>query len=503
MKSATMRPRSISYRVALLALISILCAPLSAVAQETPAALQLDVLVYNIEYEGDETTDAAIREIDADVVGVLESYDRLPEIAQLTGYPYYNSELQLLSKFPIHEPSDADGLYALIEVQPGFVVAFFNVHLDYVSNLRSQLNDANQGEAALAVVLEAENRVRTAALEPSLAAMQSLLEQGYAVFLTGDFNQPSSLDYPRTVNPSVSFPVPYPVSERLFALGFRDSFRDIHPDANAWLAPTIGNATAGTRIDFIYAAGPSTTLASDLVGPPSNPFVTVPFEPWTSDHRAVLSRFEVVPAAMPTLISVDARMGDVGDERAISYRAPTASGNRIAIVTEGGHASSPLTTLPAAEDAGLVVLDTGGWDKGGYEAVLLDTSDAELARVSFWLRDPQAQIQLVTSKVEYAPGESIEVRWNDGPGTRWDWIGIYSADDADPNSADAWGWLYGDGHSAGTLPPRTSGSFTFPDDAHIQDLTWPLPPGEYVVLYLPMDQYDVTGSATFTVTEAE
>ena len=49
------------------------------------------------------------------------------------GYPYYNVGLQLLSKYPIHEPSGADGLYALIEVQPGYAVAFFNTHLDYVA----------------------------------------------------------------------------------------------------------------------------------------------------------------------------------------------------------------------------------------------------------------------------------------------------------------------------------------------------------------------------------
>ena len=67
--------------------------------------MELSVLTYNIEYSGDKTTDAVIDDIDADVVGVLESYDRLPEIAERTGYPYYNLGLQLLSKYPIHEPS--------------------------------------------------------------------------------------------------------------------------------------------------------------------------------------------------------------------------------------------------------------------------------------------------------------------------------------------------------------------------------------------------------------
>ena len=79
--------------------------------------MNLDVLVYNIEYSGDDTTDAVIRDIDADVVGVLESYERLPEIAKRTGYPYWNTSLQILSKYPILEASGADGLYAMLEVE--------------------------------------------------------------------------------------------------------------------------------------------------------------------------------------------------------------------------------------------------------------------------------------------------------------------------------------------------------------------------------------------------
>ena len=98
----------------------------------TPEPLPLEVFVYNVEYGGDESTDAVIEEVDADIVGVLESYNRLPEIAENTGYPYYNLSLQILSKYPIHEPSGAAGRYALIEVRPGEVVAFVNIHLDYV-----------------------------------------------------------------------------------------------------------------------------------------------------------------------------------------------------------------------------------------------------------------------------------------------------------------------------------------------------------------------------------
>jgi hypothetical protein len=45
----------------------------------TGEPMSLSVFVYNVEYAGDETTDAVIADVDADVVGVLESYNRLPE----------------------------------------------------------------------------------------------------------------------------------------------------------------------------------------------------------------------------------------------------------------------------------------------------------------------------------------------------------------------------------------------------------------------------------------
>ncbi len=92
--------------------------------------------------------------MDADVVGVLESDDRLPEIARNTGYPYYNVSLQLLSKYPIYEPSGADGLYGLIEVRPGYGIPFFNEHLDYVDWGPRALRNGN----SVASVVKSETR---------------------------------------------------------------------------------------------------------------------------------------------------------------------------------------------------------------------------------------------------------------------------------------------------------------------------------------------------------
>jgi endonuclease/exonuclease/phosphatase family metal-dependent hydrolase len=454
--------------------------------------MRLDLLVYNVEYGGGPATDAVIRDIDADVVGVLESYERLPEIAERTGYPYYNTSLQLLSKYPILEPSGGDGLYALIEVEPGYVIPFFNVHLDYVEWGPRMLL---AGESVDSVVAS-ENEVRTEALERPMAAMAELLDEGYPVFLTGDFNQPSSLDYTAEAvgtRKEITAPVPWPVSEALFDLGFRDSYREIHDDPVA--EPAITQERSGERIDYVYAAGPSTTRDSKLVGEPGGKDVDIEASPWTSDHRAVLSTFDVAPVAMPTLVAVDARLGDVGDEITVTWSSPDAS--EVAIVTEGDDPGDSLETLEAGDARGTAELDTSGWDPGSYEAVLLDAEDAEIARVSFYLRDPGARLELATDKPTYGHGEPIEVAWSDGPANRWDWLGVFRASAADPEQDDYLIWGYAEGHSAGTVPPRTVGEATLGPDS--QGAPWPLPPGDYVVHYLLADEYESAGSAEFSV----
>lgn len=459
-------------------------------------AISLDVLVYNIEYGGGPETDAVIRKLDADVVGVLESYERLPEIARKTGYPYYNTSLQLLSKYPILEPSGGDGLYGLIEVEPGYVVPFFNVHLDYVAWGPRLLRNGHSVESVIA----SENRVRTSAMKAPLAAMSRLLDAGYPVFLTGDFNEPSSLDYVEETagsRPEIPEPVAWPVSQRLLDLGFRDTYRETHPDPVA--DPGITQKRSGERIDYVYAGGPSTTLDSKLVGERGGEDVEIEADVrWTSDHRAVVSSFEVTPAAMPTLVAVDARLATVGDEIAVTYNAP-GEDDELAIVPKGGDPADAVESLDASGDRATTSFDTAGWSPGRYDAVLAAADGAETARVSFYLRDPDARLELSTDRRTYAPGQPIHVAWSRAPANRWDWLGVFKASAPDPNHDDYLIWAYAAGHSAGTLPPTAAGRATLGADS--QSGPWPLPEGDYVVHYLLADQYRSAGTAGFRVRE--
>ena len=106
-------------------------------------------------------------------------------------------------------------------------------------------------------------------------------------------------------------------------------------------------------------------------------------------------------------------------------------------------------------------------------------------------------MQISTDASSYEVGEPIEVTWEDGPANRWDWVGVYNADAADPNVDDYLLWGYTGGHDSGAIPPSVSGSMTIGESS--QGKPWPLPPGDYVVHYLLTDQYVSAGSAKFTV----
>ena len=213
-------------------------------APATPVPLSL--LVFNVEYGGSRATDAVLADLDADVVGVLESYNRLPEIAEAAGYPYYDVGLQILSKYPILEPSGADGLYAFIEVRPGEAVALVNTHLDYVQDGPNRLERG----VPVADVLASEEEVRLSSIEKLLPSATRLLDEGWPVLFTGDLNEPSHLDGP----------IAWPVSEALAGAGLRDAYREAHPDPAADPGHTWGGVAGSggspRRIDYAYVGGP-------------------------------------------------------------------------------------------------------------------------------------------------------------------------------------------------------------------------------------------------------
>ena len=64
----------------------------------------------------------------ADVVGVQEPERNTRKLADLLGW-YASPQAHVISRFPVLDPPDADGLFAYVMPVPGRVVAVSNVHL--------------------------------------------------------------------------------------------------------------------------------------------------------------------------------------------------------------------------------------------------------------------------------------------------------------------------------------------------------------------------------------
>ena len=124
------------------------------------------------------------------------------------------------------------------------------------------------------------------------------------VFLVGDFNSPSQLDWTQAdggQRDEVPYPFAWPVGTAVATAGFRDSYREVHADpvetpGFTWTpgGPETDPKEVHDRIDWVLAAGPAETEESEILGEDGGPDVDIAAgNPFPSDHRGVVSTFSV------------------------------------------------------------------------------------------------------------------------------------------------------------------------------------------------------------------
>lgn len=506
----------------LVAVVTLVVAPAGLASQKSTrpaperaaASMQLKVMEFNIEYDGVgisfEKVVEAVKRADPDILCLEEADTNGRWVARMAGFPYYSADVRIASKYPILVGDSA--LFAYVEVRPGYVVAFSNVHLPSISYGPYFMLLGRTADRLAA----SETRARVKALMPNLVVMDLQAQAGIPSFVVGDFNSPSLFDYTEAtvgLRRQIKYPFAWPTSQAMADAGFRDSWREIHPDPVAnpgitWPAkrPRIagqwnpGKKALWDRIDYIYAAGSSTTLDSSIIGEKGGPEVSMSVSPWPSDHRALLSTFEVTPAVEPILVAVRPMMPKQGQSVRVTFNAPGNEGEQVALLIFGRHATADALAVQPTGGLthGVLTFGTAECTPGKYSIMLFDAGGREiLASIPFWIRSNSTTADLSTDKSKYKVGEPIVVTWKDAPATRWDWLGIYKASAADPVNDWYLLWQYCAGAgSQGQGGP--DGSFTFEAQGH-EGGPWPLPPGKYVVYYLLADGYKAVGKATFTV----
>jgi endonuclease/exonuclease/phosphatase family metal-dependent hydrolase len=446
----------------------------------------------------------AIRSTGADVAGLEEGEGNTREIARRLGW-HASPRTQIVSRFPLLDPPEAAGAYVLAELEPGQAIAVSSIHLPSDPYGPYAVRDGASRHEVLAI----ERRTRVPALRQRLDALRGVLDSGMPVFLVGDFNSPSQLDWTEAAaarREEVRYPVEWPVGVLAAEAGFRDSYRETYPDPVArpgftWTpgGPEAVKKEVHDRIDWVLVAGLADTVLSEILGESSYPDTDVVSDPFPSDHRGVVSTFSVDPAATPMLVSLEDRDLTVGDEARVSYSTPGDEGERLAIVPAG--ASGEPAAIQSTDGAhGTATLSTAGLEPGAKAVVLLATDGTELARAPFWLYAPGAAVTLEPTKSTYRVAEEITFTWSRAPGNRWDWIGLFPATDAEvptdggipDDSGDYLFYEYTD--------TEIEGAGRFAATSQAGSDTWPLQPGRYELRLLVDDGYQtIARSKPFTV----
>jgi endonuclease/exonuclease/phosphatase family metal-dependent hydrolase len=281
------------------------------------------VMSYNLWHGGDagkqplEQTAKVIREAQADVVGLQETGgvvpggqprpDRGAELAKILGWHYFDQggRTGILSRYPIGKTSPGKW-GARIELPGGQPVYLFNAHFMYIPYQPYQLLDIPYGEYPFIKTEEEAIRfakqARGAEVERLLKDLQATVEPGATVFVTGDFNEPSHLDWTTAAQRAGKCPVAvaWPTTKRVIDAGFVDTYREAHPDPVASPGLTWTPITKITdpkdrhdRIDFVLMnAGGGKVVSSQVVGE-SKEFADIVVAPYPSDHRSVVSAVEL------------------------------------------------------------------------------------------------------------------------------------------------------------------------------------------------------------------
>lgn len=258
-----------------------------------------------------------------------------------TYYSFYSYDSGLLSKYPLidsatvfPENGDHGSVYKLVADVHGREVAVYTCHLDYRNcayyDVRGYDGD-NWGRLAEPLT-DVDSILRKNVASQRDDAIRIFIEdaakeqaKGRLVFIGGDFNEPSHLDWTEATKDSADHHgvvIPWTVTTLLAENGFNDAFRQFYPDPvknPGYTYPAdcrdvdikkllwAPESDERERVDYIFylpAKGLSLTNVS-MYGPEGcirygqrvpdysdDRFIT-PLGVWPTDHKGVVAEFQL------------------------------------------------------------------------------------------------------------------------------------------------------------------------------------------------------------------
>ena len=286
--------------------------PLHAKPEKPGEELTVRVMTYNVcrggTHWGQPLSQSAkmIELAQADIVGIQEmGKNTIPELAKLLGW---NHTETFLTRYEIVEEFKGGGrrpFHGIVVKLPSGQEAYvFNLHLPSGPYQPYQLLGLTAGYRMYPKIdteeqaIAGAKKTRARFIARLLRKIRSLPDKEAPVFVVGDFNEPSHLDWTDAAAKSGRHPikVEFPTSLMMAQAGFTDTYRTVHPDEMAkpgftWTPlkkaddPTIHH----DRIDFVYFKGKGVKVTDAKVIGENEENADIVVAPYPSDHRAVVA----------------------------------------------------------------------------------------------------------------------------------------------------------------------------------------------------------------------
>ena len=286
-------------RTWLLVLLCFPCGHLSA-QPATDNAQSFSVMAWNIWHGGKEDGKEigpqrvvdVIRDSKADLVAMQETYGSGELIAKELEFSFHprGTNVSIHSRFPVVEDisvfEEFKCVGALVELPDKRQVAFYSIWLPYNKEIWEEGTRKLESKDMLAACqASCDDLIK---IDKAITARLSDKKyQNVPVVIAGDFNSMSHLDYISSAEDQFGISIDWPTSQVLSDHGFRDSYRELHPEVNrqndrTW-TPRFKNQEQD-RIDYIYYKGSG-------VLPIESNVIDTHAEKFPSDHAALVTRF--------------------------------------------------------------------------------------------------------------------------------------------------------------------------------------------------------------------
>ncbi len=235
-----------------------------------------------------------IQESGADIVAMQETYGSGELISDALGFHFHprGTNVSIHSRYPIIEDVSVFHEFkcvgAIVELPNKTPIAFYSIWLPYGAEIWAEGTRKGKPVEQLLAACDASKIDLEQIRDQIHERLAETSHKNLPIFIAGDFNSMSHLDYTDKAKEQFGYVIDWPTSHVMTDAGFIDSYREIHSDINrsrdrTWSPRFLEQQQ--DRIDFIYFSDANFRVTKAEV-------IDTHQVQFPSDHAALVAEFE-------------------------------------------------------------------------------------------------------------------------------------------------------------------------------------------------------------------